>query len=87
MAGLLTPGSMNMARYLVEAMKRTELGFHERIDSHLIEARDVPAACTAADTWLREKGFEGTAISDARIVQGDLIVAEREIGLSTWSGR
>jgi hypothetical protein len=76
-----------MARYLVEAMKRTALGFHERIDSHLFEARDIPAACTAADTWLRKKGFDSAAISDARIVQGDLIVAEREFGLSTWSGR
>jgi hypothetical protein len=68
-----------MARYLVEAMKRTALGFHERIDFHLFEARDIPAACTAADTWLREKGFDSAAISDARIVQGDLIVAERKL--------
>ena len=70
-----------MARYPVEAMKRTALGFHEQIDYHLIEARDISAACTAADTWLLEKYFNGPAISDARIVQGDLIVAGRGISV------
>jgi hypothetical protein len=62
--------------YLVEAMKRSALGFHERIDSTLIEAGNLSAARAAADTWLREKGFDSKTISDARIVVGDLIVAE-----------
>jgi hypothetical protein len=53
-------GSINMAQNLVEAM----LGFHERIDSYLIEARDISAA---ANTCLLEKCFNSPAISDARI--------------------
>jgi hypothetical protein len=74
-----------MPRYRVEAMKRNALGFNQRFDALEFEARDVDDARNAADKWLREKGFDSTTISGARIVSGDLIVAEKEVGLSRWS--
>jgi hypothetical protein len=73
-----------MPRYRVEALKRTTLGLHDTIGFEEFEAPDLPTAGAIADSWLRAKGFDRSIASDARIVIGDLIVAEKEIGRSTW---
>jgi len=44
-----------------------------------------PPALHAADTWLRAKGFGQTTASEARIMIGERIVAEKELGRSTWN--
>jgi len=49
------------------------------------DAPDLPAALHAADTWLRAKGFGQTTASEARIMIGERIVAEKELGRSTWN--
>jgi len=74
-----------MPRYRVEALKRTVLGLHETLGFQEFDAPDLPTALDAADKWLRAEGFDQTKASDARIVIGDLIVAEKEIGVSTWA--
>jgi hypothetical protein len=70
-----------MALYRVEALKRNALGLHETVDFHEFDAPDLPAA----DTWLRAKGFDQTTATDARIMIGERIVAEKELGQSTWN--
>ena len=74
-----------MPRYRVEAMKRTALGVHDAVAFDNFDAPDLPTAVATADEWLRAKGFDKSIASDARIVIGDLIVAQKEIGLSTWA--
>jgi hypothetical protein len=74
-----------MPRYRVEALKRTALGLHDTVGFLEFDAPDLPTARGRADEWLRAEGFDQTKASDARIVIGDLIVAEKEIGVSTWA--
>jgi hypothetical protein len=76
-----------MALYRVEALKRNTLGRHETVEFffHQFDAPDLPAALAAADTWLRAKGFDQTTATDARIMIGERIVAEKELGQSTWN--
>ena len=74
-----------MALYRVEALKRNALGLNEPVDFHEFDAPDLPAALAAADTWLRAKGFDQTTATDARIMIGERIVAEKELGRSTWN--
>jgi hypothetical protein len=74
-----------MALYRVEALKRNALGLHETVDFRAFDAPDLPVALAAADTWLRAKGFDQTTATDARIMIGERIVAEKELGQSTWN--
>jgi hypothetical protein len=74
-----------MALYRVEALKRNALGLHGTVDFHEFDAPDLPAALAAADTWLRAKGFDQTTATDARIMIGERIVAEKELGRSKWN--
>lgn len=70
-----------MTLYRVEAVKRTALGLNETVDFYEFDAPDLPAA----DTRLRAKGFGQTTASEARIMIGERIVAEKELGRSTWN--
>jgi hypothetical protein len=74
-----------MTLYRVEAVKRTALGLNEIVDVYEFDAPDLSAGLHAADTWLRAKGFSQTTASEARIVIGERIVAEKELGRSTWN--
>ena len=74
-----------MTLYRVEAVKRTALGLNETVDFYEFDAPDLPAGLYAADTWLRAKGFGQTTASEARIMIGERIVAEKELGRSTWN--
>jgi hypothetical protein len=74
-----------MARYRVETLERNVLGLHETVDFHEFDAPDLPAALVAADTWLRARDLSQTTVTDARIMIGERIVAEKELGRSTWS--
>jgi hypothetical protein len=74
-----------MTLYRVEAVKRTALGLNETVDFYEFDAPDLPSALDAADTWLRAKGFGQTTASEARIMIGERIVAEKELGRSTWN--
>jgi hypothetical protein len=73
------------AAYRVEALERNALGLHETVDFHEFEAPDLPTALVAADTWLREKDFDQTTATEARIMIGERIIAEKELGQSTWN--
>jgi hypothetical protein len=75
-----------MQRYRVEALKRTALGVHDTVGFEEFDAPDLPTALGRADEWLLAECFDQTKASDARIVIGDLILAEKEIGVSTWAG-
>jgi hypothetical protein len=74
-----------MARYRVEILERNALGLHETVDFHEFDAPDLPAALAAADAWLRAKDLGQTTATDARIMMGPRIIAEKELGQSTWS--
>ncbi len=74
-----------MALYRVEALERNALGLHKTVDFHEFDAPDLPAALAAADTWLRARDFDQTTATEARIMIGERIIAEKELGRSTWS--
>jgi hypothetical protein len=74
-----------MALYRVEALERNALGLHKTVDFHEFDAPDLPSALVAADTWLRAKDFRQTTATEARIMTGARIIAEKELGQSTWN--
>jgi hypothetical protein len=72
-----------MPRYLVEASKRTALCY-ERVGAQVFEAEDLSSAIKIAEAWLIQWGYTAPSISHARIICGDLIVAEKDSVLSKW---
>jgi hypothetical protein len=68
-----------MPRYLVEASKRTALCY-DRVGAQVFEADDLSSAIEIAEAWLIQWGHTAPAISHARIICGDLIVAEKDTG-------
>jgi hypothetical protein len=72
-----------MPRYLVEASKRKSLNF-ERVGAQAFEADDISSAIKLAEAWLSGWGYRAPLISHARLICGDLIVAEKDTSLTTW---
>jgi hypothetical protein len=72
-----------MRRYLVEASKRTALCY-ARVGAQVFEAEDLSSAIKIAEAWLIQWGYTAPSISHARIICGDLIVAEKDSALSKW---
>jgi hypothetical protein len=72
-----------MPRYVIEASKRTTFEF-ERVGTQVFDADDLLAAIKLVDTWLNRWGYTAPTISHARLICGDLIVAEKDATLSKW---
>jgi hypothetical protein len=72
-----------MPRYLIEAIRRTAFQY-ERIAAHVFDADDIAAAQEVADAWLSSRSFDATSITNACLICGDLIIAEKDAELTKW---